>query len=179
MQATDQNGAEAGFLAIRLVILAYLTGMVAGLVHWPAETGLTGLLVPGLVASALAKILVVLLAGFTLGGPWRREAALLLAHVLFWSSYLVMLNSGAGTGFWRDLAVIGALLLATPAPALRPEAPRPGVVGRVEHVSTRRGRPALRRRPAPEPAVPPLLWQSRRSRLILVEPLTESARAAS
>ena len=44
-------------------------------------------------------------------GVGRRVAALLLSLLLFWASYLTMYMGNDLGAFWRDLALIGGLLL--------------------------------------------------------------------
>lgn len=139
----------SGHTAVRLLISSYFIALGTGAI---GGTDLSVLLVPFLPATA-AKIItgaaVALLACLVLVGIHRRAAALLLAIALFWSSYLSLLSSSGHAdigGFWRDLALIGALIL-TYADAGRGAAPAAGTLGtlhrRVSGASTKAPRISL------------------------------------
>ena len=112
--ALVQSPTLGGNTAIRLLIVSYFVALALGLIE---GTDLSVLVAPFL-SETIVKICsglgVIGLSAMILFGFQRRVAALLLAIILFWCSFLAFVNP-AGTedigGFWRDLALIGALLL--------------------------------------------------------------------
>lgn len=167
MQAQRPDAApdRTGLTAIRLTILAYAVAMAAGLVPGTGLVGVTGRLLPEIAAIAFAKATVFALAAAALAGPHARTASLLLAHFLFWSSYLTALDHGmAGSlaQFWRDLALVVSLLLTASGRLSAPDVSRAeGIVGREIPV------------PAADPAPP--LWLTRRRASVPAEPDREIA----
>lgn len=98
----------------RFLVVSYFIGVGLGLVEGVDIAVLTYAFVPDPVAKWLASLLFLGLSFLILVGFWRRLAALLLALAVFWASYLTMvIQSGPDQigSFWRDLALIGALLL--------------------------------------------------------------------
>ncbi len=90
--------------------MAFAIGLIPG----TDVTVLANPFMPLETARILTGSIVFGLACLILVGIQRRAAALLLAIVLFWASYVVLLSAqGAQSigGFWRDLALIGALIL--------------------------------------------------------------------
>ncbi len=98
----------------RLLISSYFVGLGLGIVDG-ADVGVLArpfLNVPA--SEIISGTIVVVLAMMVLFGLRRRPAALLLSLIVFWASYLTMVvESGSDHigPFWRDLALIGALLL--------------------------------------------------------------------
>ncbi len=91
------------FIAVSLNLIAGTTGSALALWFVPAEH-----------ADLVSAIVVFSLAFLVLIGVWLRPAALLLAMVMFWSSFITFMNPETRAnvdGFWRDLALIGALFL--------------------------------------------------------------------
>ena len=75
---------------------------------------------PGPMSALMAQTAVVILSFMILVGRGIRPAALLLSIALFWSSYLQMQSLGVAhelAHYWRDLGLIGALLLTYTAQA--------------------------------------------------------------
>ena len=71
-------------------------------------------IVPAEHAALIASGVVFGLAFLVLMGVWLRPAALLLAIVVFWSSFIEQIGTTGPfnlDSFWRDLALIGALFL--------------------------------------------------------------------
>lgn len=103
-----------GHFLIRLLIVSYFIALSIGLIDGTDMSMLTSPFLPALPASIAANAGVIALSALILFGVHRRIAALLLALCLFWCSYLGSLGH-VGTvdvgAFWRDLALIGALLL--------------------------------------------------------------------
>ncbi len=103
-----------GHFLIRLLIVSYFIALSIGLIDGTDLSMLTSPFLPALHASIVANAGVIALSALILLDVHRRAAALLLALFLFWCSYLGSLGH-VGTvdvgAFWRDLALIGALLL--------------------------------------------------------------------
>ena len=108
------SSAFNGHSAIRLLIVSYFVALALGLIQGTDLAVLAAPFMPPLVAKIVSGLGVLGLSAMILFGCHRRMAALLLAIVLFWCSYLASV-SPAGIedigSFWRDLALIGALLL--------------------------------------------------------------------
>ncbi|NKX46479.1 hypothetical protein [Roseicyclus persicicus] len=116
---TQPTGVNAAAQAIlRLLIASYFLAVALQLIP---GTDLGLLFTPVLPApfdSALATGIVFILAFLIMAGTAVRLAALMMALMTFYASYLAMLSLGVGDelgAFWRDLALIAALLLTYPA----------------------------------------------------------------
>ena len=106
-------GLNSHFL-IRLLIVSYFVALSVGLIQGTDMSMLTASFLPAGIAKVVASVGVISLSSMILFGYHRRAAALLLALCLFWCSYLGSLGHIGHTdvgAFWRDLALIGALLL--------------------------------------------------------------------
>jgi uncharacterized membrane protein YphA (DoxX/SURF4 family) len=106
-----QNLNQSGQNLVRIVIASYFVAVSLGFIPGTAALPLTEPFLPEPYAEAASTAIIFATAYLVLIGAWLRFSALLLATVLFWSSYIE--NAGAGNleGFWRDLALIGALIL--------------------------------------------------------------------
>lgn len=104
----------SGHFAVRLLIVSYFIALALGLIKGVDLAVLAAPFMPTTFAKIVSGLGVVGLSAMILFGYHRRLAALLLAIVLFWCSYLASLSplglEDIGS-FWRDLALIGALLL--------------------------------------------------------------------
>lgn len=104
----------SGHSAIRLLIVSYFMALALGVIKGTDLSVLATPFMPEGLAKILSGLGVLGLSAMILFGFHRRLAALLLAIILFWCSYLASV-SPAGLedigSFWRDLALIGALLL--------------------------------------------------------------------
>lgn len=129
-------------LGVRIMVALYFLAVGLGFVPGTGLQGLTGLLLPAPAANLLAGTIVLAIAVLILAGRWVTVSALSLSALLFLSSYMAMIQIGVVEQlgqFWRDIALIGALMLAhaLPSPKSRSgpvqifSAPRPGfgVVG--------------------------------------------------
>lgn len=108
---TSEQLNQSGQNLVRIVIASYFLavslGLIPGTVAWP----LTAPFLPEPYADVAGKALIFTTAYLVLVGAWLRVSALLLATILFWSSYIENIGSSNLEGFWRDLALIGALIL--------------------------------------------------------------------
>lgn len=104
---------SAGSL-IRLLIVSYFIASGLGIVEGTDFSILLSSISPGLWADTAAKAIVISLSLLILTKRLCRPAALLMALLVFWSSYVAMMEQPGGShlsSFWRDLALIGALML--------------------------------------------------------------------
>ncbi|MGI9389250.1 MAG: hypothetical protein ACR2O1_04255 [Boseongicola sp.] len=105
---------SSGHSLVRLLIVSYFMAFAIGLIPGTDVTVLADPFMSPVAARVLTGTTVFILASLILVGFQRRAAALLLAIVLFWASYVTMLSANGAQnigGFWRDLALIGALIL--------------------------------------------------------------------
>ena len=96
----------------RILILSYFTALALGLINGAELTRLAAPFLPEDIAFYVMGALVLCLTGLVLIGILRRPAALVLSLVLYWASYMTMYATGDIAGFWRDLALIGGLLIS-------------------------------------------------------------------
>jgi uncharacterized membrane protein YphA (DoxX/SURF4 family) len=99
---------------IRIVIASYFLALGAGVIPGTDVSALFSAVLPAPWAALLSGGLVFGLAYLVLVGVWLRPAALLLALVMFWASYISAAQAGFGPqlgSFWRDMALIAALIL--------------------------------------------------------------------
>jgi uncharacterized membrane protein YphA (DoxX/SURF4 family) len=109
--AQAQNLNQTGQNLVRVVIASYFLAVALGLIPGTAALPLTEPFLPAPYADAASKAVIFATAYLVLIGVWLRFSALLLATVLFWSSYITNIGANNLEGFWRDLALIGALIL--------------------------------------------------------------------
>lgn len=96
---------------MRLLVLSYF---IAGSLGWLGSTALMQFMIPVLPAEAAIRLMQGLILGLSLLillGVGRKHAALTLALIVFFSSYTALYAGGDIGAFWRDLALIGALLM--------------------------------------------------------------------
>ncbi|MFD0981234.1 hypothetical protein [Tropicimonas aquimaris] len=105
---------SAGQNLLRILIASYFLAGAVGMIPGTDLTPMFIRVMPQPFAGAASGFLVFMLAYMVMIGVWLRGAALTLGILTFWSSYLRMLDLGVadelGT-FWRDLALIAALML--------------------------------------------------------------------
>ncbi|MFV2037970.1 MAG: hypothetical protein ACC634_12170 [Hyphomicrobiales bacterium] len=114
MAASPNHLGQTGQNLIRVLIASYFIAVSIGLISGTTATVLMLALVPPGMAEASASVLVFVLSFLVLMGIWLRPAALLLGMIIFSASYIDNLlpgNPPAIADFWRDLALIGALML--------------------------------------------------------------------
>ena len=104
-------GAITAQMITRLLIISYFVAIALGLITGIDVSLMAKPFLPELLALYLMRLVVLSLCGLVLFGIFRRPAALVLALVVFWTSYLSLYAGGEIGAFWRDLALIGGLLL--------------------------------------------------------------------
>ncbi|NNE79490.1 MAG: hypothetical protein HKN18_04375 [Silicimonas sp.] len=96
----------------RILILSYFVALALGLIRGAELQRLTSPFLSAPWATYAISGIVLTLTALVLVGILRRPAALILALTLFWASYMTMYATGDIAGFWRDLALIGGLLIS-------------------------------------------------------------------
>ena len=96
----------------RILILSYFVALAMGLIDGAEMSRLAAPFLAEPDATYVMSGVVVGLSALILFGLFRRPAALILSITLFWASYMTMFATGDLTGFWRDLALIGGLLMS-------------------------------------------------------------------
>ncbi|WP_149866406.1 hypothetical protein [Tropicimonas marinistellae] len=105
---------SAGQNLLRILIASYFLAGAIGIIPGTDLTPMFLRFLPMPLAGLASGSLVFLLSYLVMIGVWLRGAALTLGILTFWSSYLRMLDLGIVDelgGFWRDLALIAALML--------------------------------------------------------------------
>lgn len=104
---------------MRLLVISYFIALSLG---WIGDSRMLEFMfpvLPDVIAANLMQGLILLLSLLVLVDIGRRPAALVLSLIVFFSSYTQLYTGGEIGVFWRDLALIGALLLT--AEFTRPE----------------------------------------------------------
>lgn len=104
----------SGSSVMRMLIASYFMALSLGLFQGAEIARLAAPFLPENLATIVMGALVFVLAAMVMTGFHRRSAALVLALVIFWASYLTMFAATAAEdigAFWRDLALIGGLML--------------------------------------------------------------------
>lgn len=96
---------------MRLLVISYFIAMSLGLIGGTQMIEFMIPVLPDGLATMLMRGLILILSILVLTGFGRRHAALVLALVVFFSSYTTLYSGGDIGAFWRDLALIGALLM--------------------------------------------------------------------
>ena len=96
----------------RILIVSYFVALAIGLVEGADLTRLVTPFLDEIPARHVSRLIVLTLCALVVFGLYRRAAALVLAIILFWTSYISLFSHGEVGGFWRDLALIGGLLMS-------------------------------------------------------------------
>lgn len=109
-----ENLNQSGQNIVRILIASYFIAVSLGMIPGTDGSVLAQQVFPDPAAKYIGNTVVFTLAYLVMMGIWLRPAALLLALTMFWSSYIA--NFGTDNtldigDFWRDLALIGALIL--------------------------------------------------------------------
>lgn len=111
MRNFENDGSAANHIT-RILILSYFLALAGGLIGGAEFSRLAEPFFADPLATYVTSTIVVFLSGMVLFGYFRRPAALILALILFWASYMTMFATGDLTGFWRDLALMAGLLMS-------------------------------------------------------------------
>ncbi|MBF9041920.1 hypothetical protein HKCCE4037_01155 [Rhodobacterales bacterium HKCCE4037] len=104
----------AAQLVLRVLIASYFLAVALNIIPGTNLGILFSAVLPEIYATATAAGLVFICSFLIMLGMATRVAALMLAIMTFFASYLVMIELGVEQelgAFWRDLALIAALLL--------------------------------------------------------------------
>lgn len=118
---TSQIGLNgAAQITLRMLIASYFMAAALGSIPGASYDLVFVAVLPAPMGAILAGSLVFMLASLVLIGAHTRLAALLLGLMTFYGSYLQMMQTGMvdilGI-FWRDMAMIAALMLTYSRPA--------------------------------------------------------------
>lgn len=105
------TGKISAQVVTRLLIVSYFVAVALGQITAMDVSRLAETFLPQAQANLVMCGLILALSAMVLFGFFRRPAALVLALIVFWSSYLTLFSGGDIESFWRDLALIGGLLL--------------------------------------------------------------------
>ena len=99
---------------VRILIASYFLAMATGLVFEPASRTFLDPILPLEYAQLTSTTYLFVTAFAIMVGVFLRPAALLLAVYIFWSGFLHYDLGGsqaALSAYWRDMALLGAILL--------------------------------------------------------------------
>lgn len=105
-QALDQTGQNL----VRILIASYFLAVAIGLIPGTGITALSAQILPEGKAAIVGNGVLFALSYLVLVGAWLRVSALLLATLVFWSSYVAHMGVNL-EAYWRDMALVGALIL--------------------------------------------------------------------
>lgn len=148
---------DAAQLSVRMLIASYFMATAIGSIPG-ADTG--ALLAPLLsepLSRVIAGSLVFTLATMVLIGKQTRLAALILGLLTFYASYLQMVQIGIDHvlgAFWRDMALVAALMLTYGGPVKAPPPPAPTTIT-IRRIARRAER--ARQMGAPHQPIAPVL----------------------
>jgi uncharacterized membrane protein YphA (DoxX/SURF4 family) len=148
---------DAAQMSVRMLIASYFMATAVGSIPG-ADTG--ALLAPLLnepLSRVVAGSIVFTLATMVLIGKQTRLAALLLGLLTFYASYLHMVQMGIDHvlgAFWRDMALIAALMLTYGGPAKAPP-PAQSTTFTIRRIARRAER--ARQMGAPHQPIAPIL----------------------
>ena len=96
----------------RLLVVSFFIALSLGLIQGVEVRLLASPFLPAPYDDYSMRALVLVLSLMTLFNIVRKRAALILALVVFWPSYMVLFAGGDVSAFWRDLALIGGLIMS-------------------------------------------------------------------
>ncbi|MCG6883706.1 MAG: hypothetical protein LJE62_08145 [Silicimonas sp.] len=96
---------------MRLLVISYFFALSLGLIGGSRIVDFVLPVLPHGIADPLMRGLTLGLSALVLFGIGRRPAALVLSLIVFYSSYTALYSGGDIGTFWRDLALVGALLM--------------------------------------------------------------------
>lgn len=111
----------AAHTALRVMIASYFLAVALSLIPGTDLGLLFAIILPEPYSSAVAAGLVFLFSFMIMIGIAMRLAALMIALITFFASYLTMVQLGVQNelgSYWRDIALIAALLLTYSEPKL-------------------------------------------------------------
>jgi hypothetical protein len=143
---TGQNAriSPSGHVLIRLLIASYYIGAASGAIPYEAGRAFAALLLPAPLAGLFFTGFLFTTAYLVLIGRQMRGAALLLALFIFWAGWFASYGPDAFRSFdafWRDLAMIGGILLTYMSPTT-PQRDRLGLGRLAKVVGLKKSAPA-------------------------------------
>jgi hypothetical protein len=105
----------------RLLVVSFFIALSLGLIEGADIKLLATPFLPEHLAIWSMRALMLGLSVMVLVGFYRRPAALILALMIFWPSYMTLFAGGDVSAFWRDLALIGGLIMSAAETAKAPD----------------------------------------------------------
>jgi len=105
---------QTGQNLIRVLIASYFDAVSVGMINGTNATPLVAVFLPDAWAHFAGSSIIFVLAYMVMTGIWLRPAAMLLGLIMFWSSYILNFSPEGPImvgDFWRDLTLVGALML--------------------------------------------------------------------
>ncbi|MEO9826265.1 MAG: hypothetical protein ABJF50_17830 [Paracoccaceae bacterium] len=96
----------------RLLVVSFFVALSLGLIEGADIKLLATPFLPENIALLIMRALVLVLCVMILVGYFRKPAALILALIVFWPAYISLFAGGDVSAFWRDLALIGGLIMS-------------------------------------------------------------------
>ena len=98
---------------VRILIASYFLASATGLIFEPASRTFLDAVLPQTQAQLVTTTYLFVTAFAIMVGVFVRPAALLLAVYIFWSGFVHydLANPAALAAFWRDMALLGAVLM--------------------------------------------------------------------
>ena len=109
--AKSQGLIEASTIT-RLLVVSFFIALSLGLIEGADIKLLATPFLPEDLALLVMRGLMLALSVMVLVGFYRRPAALILALIVFWPAYMSLYGGGDVSAFWRDLALIGGLIMS-------------------------------------------------------------------
>lgn len=113
---------DVATMTLRVLIGSYFVAVALGIIPGTDLSVLFATVLATPLDKAVSTGLVFILAFMVMIGMHTRAAALVLALMTVFSSYLAMVQTGVGSdlaSFWRDVALIAALILTYREPDRR------------------------------------------------------------
>jgi len=159
------NLGDAAQVSVRMLIASYFMATAIGSI--PGAD--TGALLSPILSETLGRVvsgsIVFMLATMVLIGKQTRMAALILGLLTFYASYLQMVQIGMDHvlgAFWRDMALVAALMLTYGGPAKAPPPQRTTFT--IRRIARRAER--ARQMGAPHQPIAPILYAEPEASLV-------------
>lgn len=109
---TGTSGSIEPATITRLLVVSFFIALSLGLIEGCDVRLLASPFIAAPYDAYIMHAMVLGLSLMILIGFMRRRAALVLALIVFWTSYMMLFAGGDVSAFWRDLALIGGLIMS-------------------------------------------------------------------
>jgi hypothetical protein len=159
------NIGDAAQVSVRMLIASYFMATAIGSIPGADTGALLSPLMSETLGRVVAGSIVFTLATLVLIGKQTRMAALILGLLTFYASYLQMVQIGIDHvlgAFWRDMALVAALMLTYGGPAKAPPPQRTTFT--IRRIARRAER--ARQMGAPHQPIAPILYAEPEASLV-------------